>query len=362
MERTAHVLRHLPLTEQSFAADNWMHKQMGIQLGLTDSIRCQLPKGTDGTGYWSLTIYALGYADSTYNFEATDANIVKPSTNAGDTTKLKELVSSVEGLNKSDYTEKSWNSFETELNEAKDILAKETPTQAEVDEAVKHLTAAKNALDKYVYGTANLSYADFYYGELNNVKEDTTLDLTSDKAASYRESGMYDAVSSATTKKYKSYFSNTYSEDNANGQGGSIIGIKDVNIAVPTSLYENAKKSISEKKECSNKLLEIIGSMKLSDTAPSEYKILNGDGTLTAMKSEVREDTSDTLTIKTQSSYGQYEVDPVTSENSPLSNLDAKNSLLGIIVEDEDGNKYGMEHLENIYHEGKFSFAVNRGI
>ena len=98
----------------------------------------------------------------------------------------------------------------------------------------------------------------------------------------------------------------------------------------------------------SNKLLEIISSMKLSDTTPSEYKILNGDGTLTAMKSEVIEDTSDTLTIKTQSSYGQYEVDPVTSENSPLSNLDAKKSLLGIIVEDEDGTKYGMEHLENI--------------
>lgn len=344
-----------------FAADNWMHKSMGIQLGLTDSIRCQLPKGYDGTGYWSLTIYALGYADSTYNFEATDANIVKPDTNAGDKTKLNELVSSVEGLNKSDYTEKSWNSFETELKEAKDILAKEAPTQAEVDEAVKHLTAAKNALDKYVYGTANLPYADFYYGELNNVKEDTTLDLTSDKAASYRESGMYDAVSSATTKKYKSYFSNTYSEDNANGPGGSIIGIKDVNIAVPTSLYENAKKAISDNKKCSNKLLEIIGSMKLSDTTPSEYKILNGDGTLTAMKSEVKEDISDALTIKTQSSYGQYEVDPVTSENSPLSKLNAKDSLLGIIVEDEYGKKYGMEHLENIYHGGKFSFAVTEG-
>ena len=302
-----------------FAADNWMHKSMGIQLGLTNSIRCQLPKGYDGTGYWSLTIYALGYADSTYNFEATDANIVKPDTNAGDTTELNKLVSSVEELKKSDYTEKSWNSFETELNEAKDILAKETPTQAEINEAVEHLTAAKNALDKYEYGTANLSYADFYYGELNDVKEDTTLDLTSDKAASYRESGMYDAVSSATTNKYKSFFSSTYSEDNANGQGGSIIGMKDVNIAVPTSLYENAKKAISENKECSNKLLEIIGSMKLSDNAPSEYKILNGDGTLTAMKSEVTEDTSDTLTIKTQSSYGQYEVDPVTSENSPLS-------------------------------------------
>lgn len=344
-----------------FAADNWMHKSMGIQLGLTNSIRCQLPKGYDGTGYWSLTIYALGYADSTYNFEATDANIVKPDTNAGDTTELNKLVSSVEGLNPSDYTEKSWNSFETELKEAKDILAKEAPNQAEVDEAIKHLTDAKNALDKYVYGTANLSYADFYYGELKDVKEDTTLDLTSDKAASYRESGMYDAVSSATTNKYKNYFSSTYSEDNTNEQGGSIIGIKDVNIAVPTSLYENAKKAISDNKECSNKLLEIISSMKLSDTTPSEYKILNGDGTLTAMKSEVIEDTSDTLTIKTQSSYGQYEVDPVTSENSPLSNLDAKKSLLGIIVENEDGTKYGMEHLENIYGGGKFSFAVTDG-
>lgn len=34
-----------------FAADNWMHKSNGIQLGLTESQRCQLPEGYDGTGY-----------------------------------------------------------------------------------------------------------------------------------------------------------------------------------------------------------------------------------------------------------------------------------------------------------------------
>ncbi len=55
-----------------FAADNWMHKSMGIQLGLTKSLRCTLPEGTDGTGYWTITISALGYKDVTYNFEATD--------------------------------------------------------------------------------------------------------------------------------------------------------------------------------------------------------------------------------------------------------------------------------------------------
>ena len=58
-----------------FAADNWMHKLMGIQLGLTDSIRCQLPEGTDGTGYWAITVYGLGYADYTAQFVVTAENL-----------------------------------------------------------------------------------------------------------------------------------------------------------------------------------------------------------------------------------------------------------------------------------------------
>lgn len=52
-----------------FAADNWMHKSMGIQLGLTDSLRCKLPEDSNGTGYWTVTVYALGYQDFTYNFK-----------------------------------------------------------------------------------------------------------------------------------------------------------------------------------------------------------------------------------------------------------------------------------------------------
>ena len=63
-----------------FAADNWMHKSMGIQLGLTDSIRCQLPADTDGTGYWTVTIIGLGYADYTVKLEVTEDNLQKPAT------------------------------------------------------------------------------------------------------------------------------------------------------------------------------------------------------------------------------------------------------------------------------------------
>lgn len=60
-----------------FAADNWMHKTMGIQLGLTDSLRAKLPAGHDGTGKWTLTVYALGYRDTTYEVTVTKDNLPK---------------------------------------------------------------------------------------------------------------------------------------------------------------------------------------------------------------------------------------------------------------------------------------------
>ena len=60
-----------------FAADNWIHSRKGIQLGLTDSLRFQLPEGTDGTGKWTITIYALGYSDTTYTVNMTKDNVAE---------------------------------------------------------------------------------------------------------------------------------------------------------------------------------------------------------------------------------------------------------------------------------------------
>lgn len=135
-----------------FAADNWMHKSMGIQLGLTDSARCQLPAGYDGTGYWSLTVYALGYTDTTIDFEATDANIVKIKAPVSDTSKLSAAIAAADALNEADYTAESWAAMKLEYEEAVDALAV-AEYQADVDEATEHLTAAINALVKIDAGT-----------------------------------------------------------------------------------------------------------------------------------------------------------------------------------------------------------------
>ncbi len=131
-----------------FAADNWMHKAMGIQLGLTDSLRCKLPEGTDGTGYWTITLTALGYNDVTYKFQATEENIVKASEDKTiTTTNLEAAIAKAEALKEADYTAESWASMQMELQEAKDEL-KNPKTQATVDEAVSHLNAAVEALVK----------------------------------------------------------------------------------------------------------------------------------------------------------------------------------------------------------------------
>ena len=143
-----------------FAADNWMHKMMGIQLGLTHSVRCQLPAGTDGTGHWKLTVYAMGYQDYTFEFDATATNIVTPTDPSTiDTTALKAALEKVKALNKDDYTEESWKKVEDEATETQEMLKeieaaiKDKTTvafsQAAVDEQVnEHLTAAINGLVK----------------------------------------------------------------------------------------------------------------------------------------------------------------------------------------------------------------------
>ena len=142
-----------------FAADNWMHKSMGIQLGLTESIRCQLPEDYDGTGYWKLTISALGYEDFSFNIQATGDNIANAK-NATDTEKsdLQKLIDQANDMkaNKDSYCDgqdKAWADLDTELGEAVDALKDEVIYSGTVKECTSHLTAAMKAVTKKNYKT-----------------------------------------------------------------------------------------------------------------------------------------------------------------------------------------------------------------
>ena len=246
---------------------------------------------------------------------------------------------------------------EEELFDAEDVFGTEGETEAFAEDG--------NAVESgFVYGTANIPYADFFYGEMNEVQQNAEMQLDAADpvtAAGYREEGMYDAVTSCTNSKSKRYATSYYTENTENGSV-TLEGIRDVNIAVPTSLYKEAQEAIKEGKNCSNQLLSIIGSLKnVSETAPEsgEYKVLNGDGTLTAMTTETKTLTVDS-SISTSSVWGNYQVSVEFGDKNPDQPTTA--NMMGVIFETSDGEKYAMEHSQNLWlRTGEIAFAVKDG-
>ena len=186
-----------------FAADNWMHKFHGIQLALTDSVRCKLPADTDGTGYWEVTVYGLGYSDYTFRFQATDENIAKPAGDA-DSTPLKNIIAEAKALKEADYTPDSWDTLVNELEECEDMLANiANQTQYGIEEQIGHLREAIDSLVKAEF-KLNQTSATLYSGAAvtlsatTNLTGDITWKSSDAKVATVDAKGNVKAVNAGT--------------------------------------------------------------------------------------------------------------------------------------------------------------------
>ncbi len=334
-----------------FAADNWMHKSMGIQLGLTESARCQLPEGTDGTGYWTLTVHALGYEDFSYEFEATSDNIAKAAEPVSEETRksLQDLYDKAAALNKSSYTEESWtkSAIESEAAEAKDLLAKEDLTESAASEQIKHLQEAIDALVKVApeagdYILMNIPYSDFYANETAN------------------NSTQVDVFTSATKNKTKGNLAaGTYHTEDGSEITGVTFAVKvtDSATGIDWSKYTQVE---------SSEALATAGSYSYAvideeSAAPANYKELSlVDGKVSFGKTVGEEattiDGSAEAKFTTQSSYGDYELD--FSANSQVYAALKDATIYGAVVNTTDGTGYGMRSLENIWKTGKHGFEL----
>ena len=341
-----------------FAADNWMHKSMGIQLGLTESLRCELPEGCDGTGYWKLTVYGLGYADYSYTFQIGTENLAIPKTaSEDDVKKLQNIIDKADKLNASDYTKDSWDNMMKELEESKELIASENPLQSAVKEQIVHMTEAIESLvkaDKYVL--MNIPYAEFYKAETTN--NDTAVD----------------AFTSATKNKTrtKGLAGGSYHE---NADGSKIDGITyavKVDPSVDLSKYKEVKDSDSVEITVTNRGQTTTTTLTGKDTlfenasyayyplteAPANYKeaSVDADGNLVFSEVKGQEATKVegvTAELSTESAYGDYELDldklpeEITSDN-----------VNAVVVKTTDGTAYGMRHLENIWRGNEIAWST----
>ena len=340
-----------------FASDNWMHKSMGIQLGLTDSLRCQLPENTNGTGYWKITIYGLGYADYSYNFEVGTENIATLKTaSAEEIAALKDKIDEAKALNQSKYTTDSWKKMQDELEESEDLLKSENPLKSEVNEQVKHLTDAIDSLVKVQYVLMNIPYAEFYKAET------TGNDIA------------VDAFTSATKNKTrtKGLAGGSYHEK---ADGSSIDGITyavKVDPSVDLSKYKEVKDDDSVEITVTNRGQTTTTTLTGKDTlfenasyayyplteAPANYKEVSVDADGKLVFSEVKGQEATkvegvTAELSTETSYGDYELDlDGLPEEIKSDNVNA------VVVKTTDGTAYGMRHLENIWRGNEIAWST----
>lgn len=345
-----------------FASDNWMHKSMGIQLGLTDSLRCSLPSGYDGTGYWSVTIYALGYEDYTYNFEATAANIVTPQVPADEISKkaLSDKVSEADKLNKELYTDKTWSNMQTKLKEAKDALAKTDLMQSEAKEALSHLTDAVNNL-KSQYVLMNIPYDEFYKADLNNnsVPVDATTSATKQKTRNTLAAGSYHADSEGEhingvtfpVKVTDDFYDNNkdYTQITDDSKVNITTNIKG---KVSTTTYEG-KKALFESADYSYYVLSEIPSYYKTATVGTDKKLSFGavNGTTTKIASD-----KVTTKFKTKTKYGDYQLNLDGIKDAMGFKDD--DVVYGVIVSTDDNTDYAMRHVENIWKTEELAWSV----
>ena len=348
-----------------FAADNWMHKSMGIQLGLTKSERCQLPEGTNGTGYWKLTVHALGYNDYTYKFQATDDNIVGAKEPVTDATKaqLQELYDKATSLDKSKYTKDSWDasSIEAETAETKDLLAKKNLGEAEAAEQINHLQGALDALVSLYpqagdYVLMNIPYADFYAAEKNNAGTDIVTSATLQKTRSSLASGSYHVNSDGT--------------DISGATFAVKVGEGDIDWSKFTRVTDDSSVTITTSIKGKESTTTYTGKNALFESAsysyyvlpagevPTNYKELTSDskGNLSFGAVEGKETTelaNVTADFKTSSKYGDYEIDFKNLREQMVDADGNQATVYGAVVNatDADGTieGYGMRAVENIW-------------
>ena len=208
-----------------------------------------------------------------------------------------------------------------------------------------------SGLSGTLYGKSNLTYKEFYSGDVSSTDS-------------------FDVVTTASTSKY-SVLSNAwtdYEEESAEAAGGyHVKGVANVNIAVDSDLYVKSIILKDANKELS-KAYEEASDITLNENptqVPSQYKTLQNNGSYVSNNKTVTTVTDAVPTLTTGSTWGEYEIDVVETSTKYLRNsrqdegFPVNSTIQGIILETTEGYKVGLEHLSNIWVQPyKSSFNV----
>ncbi len=249
-----------------------------------------------------------------------------------------------------------------------------------------YYVSEKDFKDEYIYGTSPLTYAELYYGIVEDRetlimtprKENPTDDINVD--------GLYDAVTSATSKegsKYKDYpLILKYSPSASSTHSMNINGIKTVDIRVDKRTYAEAL--ILEDAGLDYAIISAAKRFTANEdmTTPvynnNVFTLLN-DGSYSKPKMvepfeikaiDLSQITSNTV-VEYESEYGEYVIissfDGFEKEdfNDELYFNDYLKNLYAAVIKNSDGESVGAVYYEDVWVEvkdfGQIKVAISNG-
>ena len=181
-----------------------------------------------------------------------------------------------------------------------------------------------------LYGTSNLTYKEFYSGDVSSTDN-------------------FDVVTTATTLKAK-VLSNAWTDYNEettpDADGYHILGVSNVNVAVDSDLYVEASILKNSGKELTG-AYEEASDITLNENpaeAPAQYKTLKSDGSYVSNAKIIDTVTDATASLATASTWGEYEIEVKENSTKYLRNsredtFPVGSTIQGIILETTDGVK-----------------------
>ena len=208
--------------------------------------------------------------------------------------------------------------------------------------------------EEYQYLLMNIPYAEFYEAEVENNSEDV------------------DAVTSATKAKTKtgSLVGGSY---HANSDGSDISGVtfpvkikKGTDLSKFKQITDNDSLTITVTNRGQTNTTEYKGKEALFESADYSYYVLSevpsyykevsvdADGKLSFGKAEGTETQVNgvSASLSTTSSYGDYQL---SFEGMPDLSAD---TVYGVVLHTEEGEDYGLRHLENIWLRTQLAWSA----
>ena len=194
-------------------------------------------------------------------------------------------------------------------------------------------SAAFTFVPKYSYATTNMTWAEFYAGEVS-------------KTASVLEADGLDAISTPTTAPAISRFPLLWSV--SNDKGTVISGEKAVQVRMTEAVY--LTKSNDKRYTFSAKAFK-------------EFKEVSADGSFGKMSTDITQASNAKVTISSGSSsrWGNYTLKiSGASIDIGLSDDKIARKYLGALIETSDGTIYGMRHDNNLWSTAEdIAFCVS---